>query len=391
MLAHARLAPSSAYRWIRCPGSVALCENLPDTTSEYAAEGSVAHHVRETCLVLGLPVETFVGKTFNQEGFKITVEESWVKYLQPGIDRINEFKGELFVENRVDWSLWGTKRPDCEFGTLDVGIVGRRLIVIDDLKFGQGVPVEVEGNEQMLIYGLGFYSNIAKHKTDAEELLLRIDQPRVEGRGGEWRISLSDLKDFGRDLRIAAAATYEEDASLVFGSVQCRFCPAAEAGICSTFHRKCMELTGLRFEDLDGGKKPVLKDPEEMTPKRRAFLVKHADLIKKWLGSLYEITLNDAVSGRPTPGLKAVQGRSGPRFWKDEDKADEILTEILGTKRFTKKLKSPTQVEDALSPSEMKRVSKLIGQTKGKPSLVPIESKKGAVTTTKTLFKNLNA
>ena len=40
---HAQFSPSSAYRWISCPGSVALCKGLPDEEgSVYAMEGTIA-------------------------------------------------------------------------------------------------------------------------------------------------------------------------------------------------------------------------------------------------------------------------------------------------------------------------------------------------------------
>ena len=47
---HARLSPSSAARWLACPGSVVANENLPDTSSSYAEEGRRAHEIAESCL-----------------------------------------------------------------------------------------------------------------------------------------------------------------------------------------------------------------------------------------------------------------------------------------------------------------------------------------------------
>ena len=48
---HAQVSPSAAYRWISCPGSVALCKGLPDDEgSVYAMEGTIAHHMAELIL-----------------------------------------------------------------------------------------------------------------------------------------------------------------------------------------------------------------------------------------------------------------------------------------------------------------------------------------------------
>ena len=50
-MAHAKLSPSSAERWMTCPGSVALCDGLVDEGSSFAAEGTAAHWVAEQILL----------------------------------------------------------------------------------------------------------------------------------------------------------------------------------------------------------------------------------------------------------------------------------------------------------------------------------------------------
>ena len=49
-MAHAKLSPSSAERWMSCPGSVALNEGKDDKGSSYAAEGTAAHELAEKIL-----------------------------------------------------------------------------------------------------------------------------------------------------------------------------------------------------------------------------------------------------------------------------------------------------------------------------------------------------
>ena len=44
---HALLSASSAERWINCPPSARLTENMPDTESPHAAEGTLAHSLAE--------------------------------------------------------------------------------------------------------------------------------------------------------------------------------------------------------------------------------------------------------------------------------------------------------------------------------------------------------
>ena len=53
MSGHAKLSPSSAVRWMTCPGSVALSEGIEDKSSSNADEGSMMHAMAAKCLETG--------------------------------------------------------------------------------------------------------------------------------------------------------------------------------------------------------------------------------------------------------------------------------------------------------------------------------------------------
>lgn len=390
---HARNAPSSAYVWMKCPGSVALCANLPDESSIYAAEGTAAHTIHEECLRFGLEPDDYVGSQVSAEGWIFTVTEEWARYLQPGIDRARDFGGKLYVEKRVYFDRWGRSRKD-QFGRLDAGIIKRKIIPIIDLKFGAGVPVDPEENEQLMIYALGFWDNIARHETDADEFLLIIDQPRAAGGGGEWRISLRKLLKFGEKVKKAVEATYKKNAPLVPGAEQCRFCRAAELGVCPAYAKFCMELTGQTLEDLDDARRlgydPCPPKASALTPTRRSFIALHAPMFRKWIDSIHGETLSDALAGMPTPGLKAVNGRRGARYWLHAPEVERRLKRDLSDEAFNKELKSPAQVEAIMSEADFKKYQKFIDQSEGKPSLVPEDHRSAAITPNAVSFKNRN-
>ena len=161
---------------MRCPGSVALCDEAPEReSSEYAAEGTVAHHVREMCLRFGLEPEDFIGQQIGADGYSFTVTEDMADHLRPGIEFVRERKGKVYNEYQVRFDRW---LPG-QFGTLDVGITAPDEIIINDLKYGAGKPVSAKENEQLMIYALGFWDNVARHETDATDFLLVVDQPRA--------------------------------------------------------------------------------------------------------------------------------------------------------------------------------------------------------------------
>ena len=64
-MAHAELSPSSAVRWMTCPGSVAMNRGLEDRGSSHADEGTAAHWLAAACLELGADASTYIGTTLR--------------------------------------------------------------------------------------------------------------------------------------------------------------------------------------------------------------------------------------------------------------------------------------------------------------------------------------
>jgi Ruegeria phage exonuclease len=120
--AHPKFPPSSAHRWLVCPGSM-----LPSRagggdgggSSFYAAEGTGSHTVLEGCLNFGLEPVGFLGDVMKIDGYGITITEEAVNALTAGIERIRHRPGNKYFERRVTLNRW---LPGCR-GTLGCGIV----------------------------------------------------------------------------------------------------------------------------------------------------------------------------------------------------------------------------------------------------------------------------
>jgi hypothetical protein len=335
-----------------------------------AAEGTILHSFMEDCLREDCDAFHFVGETREHDGYKLELTDELADLLQVGLDEIDTIPGKLFVERRVDLGRW---MPD-QFGTCDVGIVDRKCIHIWDHKFGY-LPVSPVENEQLMLYGLGFWDNIARHHTDTKNFRLHIFQPRAPGGGGEWDVSLDDLLAFGVEVKKKARATYDEDAPRIPGKVQCAYCDGAKTLRCPEYNEFHLKLIVDEFDEMDEaielGVGPRLRPSNLLTPERRSFIIENWPSITKWYERLHADALDDAIRGLPVPGLKAVMGRNPPRKWRDEVEVEPRLKRALGEDAYTKKLVSPTQAEKLLPPSlYSKLASEHLAKREPKPTLV---------------------
>lgn len=397
---HARVGASGLSRTLRCPGSVYLSELVEDTRdNEAAAEGTAAHRVAEMCLEFGLDPIDYLGHTLKADGFEFEVTHEMVNALTPGIEWVRERAeakdAELVVEMTVEA---GDEMPG-QFGTLDSGIITPKLIIIRDLKYGKGVPVGAELNDQQRAYALWFYERYAKHRTKAKRVLLVIDQPRVEGGWTEWETTVSHLMDYKEELRDSFDLIFlpedrvgpvedwivNPDAPLQAGEKQCMFCKAT--GFCAEFARHNLEHAMATFDDLDEMVESghfTLRDADTFTPEQRSFVAKNAEMFRKWLNSVTAYTLAEALRGAETPGLKAVEGRKGAKRWRDPQEARKwLLKHGVASKDLYKprEMVSPTQAEELIPKAQHPDMEFLWVQDPGKPSLADETSKKAAITT----------
>ncbi|EDC5746108.1 DUF2800 domain-containing protein, partial [Salmonella enterica subsp. enterica serovar Sandiego] len=108
---------------------------------------------------------------------------------------------ELLVEQRVDFShIVGVEES---FGTADGVIIAGNELQIHDLKYGKGVRVDAEQNEQLQLYALGALEQFSM-LYDFETVRLFIHQPRLN-HVSEWALTVEELQAFGERAQEAAA------------------------------------------------------------------------------------------------------------------------------------------------------------------------------------------
>jgi hypothetical protein len=382
--------PSDAARWIECSGALEATADYPaQGDNEFTAEGTAAHSIREMCLRFGFDPYDFIGTTQRVGPFQFDVDEEMAEHLMPGIDEIREFDGELFVEERVNTTEWVglDSQGNEQFGTLDCGVVGQKLIFISDLKYGMGVAVQAAKNWQQVLYALAFWRQIARHISSATQFLICIDQPRNHAGGGYWSLSLDEMLALGEHIKVRAALTKIDGAPLTPGDKQCQWCPAAnlpgKPGGCTAHHEWMAEQIDMKFDTLDKldavGVDWAPPRIHSLTPERKVHIVRVKSTVEKWLEKLHADVIADGLANRPTPGLKVVEGRNPPRKWRDAVPAEAWLEQRLGPdKIFNRKLISPKQSEKLLGKGK-EPPNALVERGSPKPILVPLEDARPAV------------
>ena len=320
---------STAKRVIACPASVKLVQQIPskDIPNEHADRGTLLHNVIADVLEFNEAPEKYLGTKYNDQVLteelideKITVALAALEEIDP--TNVMAFK----IETRVGF---GDFLPGV-FGSTDLlGRIGKRAIVLD-WKFGDGVLVSAEENEQLL-----FYAAAAMRTEEskwifegADEIECIIVQPPEIRR---WVTTPQRVALFEQELRRAVHESHSEAASMAMGD-HCRWCAAKPI---------CPKMTG-QVER-------VLQTKLQALPiDQIAMQLEQADTIESYIKDLRALATQMLENGQTVPGFKLVAKR-GTRQWTSEDAVDAwVDANGLTKEAYESKLRSPAQMEKVL-------------------------------------------
>lgn len=321
---HARLAPSAAHRWMRCPGSIRESEGCESTSGPAAREGTAAHELAAVCLrgerdaqeFLGWGIDIELGRIAALHGDMIAnhthiVTQEMADSVQAYLDVCRERTGIAYrwgVEQEVDLSFI----PGMESGTVDFMSFNpaENCLRIVDFKYGR-TPVEVVRNPQLMVYALGV-SRLLAGSIDKFEIV--IVQPRVRAHAESYFMDAFDMEIFEANLCVAARDTYDPGAKLTAGD-WCRFCPAQPIK-CQEVKRQALVVAQSAFE--------VVTESVRCSPELLSDLMGRVSFAKRWIAAVENYAVKEALAGRPPAGMKAVEKRA-TRKWRDEGKAAEAI------------------------------------------------------------------
>lgn len=438
-MAHAFLSPSGAPSWLRCHIKPWRERDLPDESSEFANEGTAAHFLRDACLHENEDADHYIGSyialradgpVFTNEPeaqerpdpyFKVDMDMA--REVQKSIDVLRELAkgGTLYPEQQL--SIEHITGEQGATGTCDAVIVKETEIIIDDLKYGRGVPVYAEDNEQLMMYGsaaLEEHDLLGEIKT----VRLRISQPRLNN-DSEWVISTDELRERIAEIRKTADKinTGPWNLQATPGAKQCQFCKAK--GDCDEYRESVLNTLGVDFEDLDDGElavspqeverilanafgvkpkdvevsggavvvkpniRPALEASiEQITSKDDSHLatcMDTIDLVEGWCKAIRAEIERRLLAGTFTDSrYKLVEGKRGARAWVSEAQAEAAMKamRLKVDQMYDLKVISPASAEKVLAadhPRKWAKLQDLITQSQGRPSVAPLSDKRKAL------------
>lgn len=378
---HALLSASGAHRWLACTPSAKLEDQFPDTESEAAAEGTLAHELAEMKVRNYFFPKELGKRKLNSAVKKLSESGLWKDEMQGYTDDYLDYikttalslksMPSVRIEQRVYFKEYTLADPEDEIegsGIADCILLYGDTVHVIDFKYGKGVPVSAEENPQLMLYALGAYQAY-RMLYPISKAKLTIVQPRLDSIS-EWGCPADDLLKFGEYVKERAALAVKGEGDYSPGKDVCRFCRAS-----AQCRARAEENVRLAFFT---DKLPPLISNEEVGQ----YLEKGED-VAKWLEKLKEYALKECLAGKAVPGWKAVEGKGG-REWADIDKAFDILTksglapeEMLWER---KPLTAP-QTEKLIGKRDFQEsVGEFVIKKPGKPALVKESDKRPAIT-----------
>lgn len=376
---HSLYGMSKAAIFTNCHGALPLIVSMnlpPEESSIHAASGTCTHSLAERYSG-GVDIELLIGTKETHDGFLIKIEDGNVERAKHYVDTIMPRAGLKFWE--VKLSTEPVILVEGQSSTADcvVADVESLTLEVHDLKDGNGL-VSAVNNDQIIGYLLAAmheYSWLAEFKTFRGF----IHQPKIDW-FSETSYTLEELlehearfrKAVGRSQQLMTESPAKIRAALNPGDWcekgWCRIrgqCPAREQAVVA------------QFPDLSV---PVAQSlPNEQLGQllqKRQFI---EGAFKSWAGEAHV----RAMRGEHIPGFKMVNGKQGPRKWrertaegelvKDDDITDPMY-EAIQQDTWAREIISPTAAEKKLKskhPDTWAALQKYIERSPGSQSLVP--------------------
>ena len=224
-IVHHVCSPSSLERRELCPGSFRLEKDLPQVESEISEEGKQLH--AEVAELITYLVEN--GKRPEPEQYDLLSYQAFFKFydtLMLEYEAGNSAE-DVLVERRLEFKYAGIVQY---YGFSDVVAVFPDKVLVVDFKFGYLPVTEAENNMQGAAYALAAMQEFKKEKAEVLFINPRINQHTF--------CTFDDRAAIASYIMGVIAKCKEENAPLIPGEKQCKYCKASAHGTCPALYEE---------------------------------------------------------------------------------------------------------------------------------------------------------
>lgn len=362
--AHSLLSSSGSSRWMNCTPSARKEEHIPNQTSSYALEGTLAHELAEIELkkyfkeIDTIEYKSRLAIIEDNEYYNDDMPEFVDVYVSYCIERYIHYCSicasvEVSIEEKIDLTKY---IPD-GFGSNDFVIIADKHIEVIDLKYGRGVSVSAVDNSQLKLYGLG---SVYKHRLsyNMEDILLTIVQPRTYSISS-FLINVDMLEHWADTEVITKAQMAHNGEGELNPGEWCKFC---------RFKPKCRAIYDENMKLMQND----FSDPDELTEAEIKEIFDKADQIVSWVNSVNALILDKLLKKQEFPGFKLVKGRSIRKFKDPKEVASTLIEKGFKEDDFMSdpKLLGITAIEKLVGKKEFaEKFDNLVFKTEPKPSI----------------------
>lgn len=425
---HALLGPSSADRWIACPGSVGIGKQFEDTTSVYAAEGTLAHSLAElrarkryTTDLKPSEYEEQLAALQADPLYNVEMMECTSMYLDLIDSILEEHKNpNVFLEQQLDYSeLVPAKTFSATSDTL-----GQWVCRVPNLRPDMQNFISFEADNEICMFSIN-EGDTELRGTAYPNATFTITLFKGFGTGdcvivSDERIDVVDYKH-GKGVRVevqdnsqlklyGAAAVLQHRGTLEVTShvVGTHICQPRNGGNSSALYtveeilnwahetvkpaaERAHKCYGMEADDIPkdmfcagshckfckakavckvrGAAVAVevfgKKEANTYSDEELAAILSRSKAYVDWVSDIESYCLDRAMKGNPVPGFKAVNGR-GTRVFKNPETAFAALS-LYGFKEsdfYVKKPLSVAQAEKVVGKRVFKCLGDMLFETK---------------------------
>jgi len=368
---HSIFSPSAADRWIlgSCPFSVNYCKDIPNESSKYSEEGTLAHSLcealfRKEFYMMTIPAELMMKIAMSTDDNGTEMFQCAHQY----VEILSFWLANKEIIGDVIWFKLEAPTPvfpdkGC-FGTSDCIIVGTKAAVIIDFKYGKGKNVKAD-TLQCKVYAAGL-ARYLENVPEDYKIHIVIHQPRTDIYPKEHVYSMQELYHFLGVIWESILASEKPNLVPNEGN-HCYWCPAKRtklpSKLCPSITQKQIAVAEEKFHEFLADMNAPVESLTAPNPKRdQAILKLHTlfPIIKDIVESTTAEIEMRIKSGEYVDGfsLEDEVGRREIVGTNDQEKAQAILSKFPNAQVWkqipaTTKLRTLSEIEKDLGKNKL--------------------------------------